>query len=76
MKNWTAYKNFMNKPGAILLFQDHLSYTTNDKLSEYLGLDFEGAIAGVITNFTNNEITNNINQLPFIAGLRSNEYGK
>ena len=63
-----AYKNFMNKPGAILLFQDHLSYTTNDKLSEYLGLDFEGAIAGVITNFTNNEITNNINQLPFIAG--------
>lgn len=63
-----AYKNFMNKPGAILLFQDHLSYTTNDKLSEFLGLDFKGAIAGVITNFANSEITNNTGDLPFIAG--------
>jgi hypothetical protein len=67
-KELDAYKNFMNKPGAILLFQDHLSYTTNDKLSVFLGLDFEGAIGGVISNFTNSEITNDITPLPFIAG--------
>jgi hypothetical protein len=63
-----AYKNFMNKPGAILLLQDHLSYPANDKLSEFLGLDFKGAIEGVITNFADHEITNNISPLPFIAG--------
>lgn len=63
-----AYKNFMNKPGAILLFQDHLSYDVNDKLSEFLGLNFEGAVDGTITNFADHDITKNIGPLPFIAG--------
>jgi hypothetical protein len=63
-----AYKNFLNKQGAILLFQDHLSYDVNDKLSKFLGLDFEGAVSGDVTNFANDEITNNISPFFYIAG--------
>jgi hypothetical protein len=63
-----AYKKFLNKHGAILLFQDHLSYDVNDKLSEFLGVSFKGAVSGVITNFANHEITKNIVPLPFFAG--------
>ena len=63
-----AYKNFMNRPGAILLFQDHLSYTVNDKLSEFLGLNFKGAVGGTISKFADHEITKGIDPLPFIAG--------
>jgi hypothetical protein len=63
-----AYKKFLKRPGAILLLQDHLSYTTNDKLSELLGLTFRGAVDGTITNFTSHEITAGIGDFPFIAG--------
>lgn len=64
----TAYKSFLNRRGAILLLQDHLSYTGNDKLSIYLGLKFEGAVDGTITNFTPHEITGGISSIPFIGG--------
>ena len=40
----------------------------NDKLSEFLGVSFKGAVSGMVTNFADHEITNNINALPFIAG--------
>jgi hypothetical protein len=63
-----SYKNFMNKHGAILLFQDHLSYDSNDKISKFLGINFKGAIEGTITNFASHEITQNIDSFPFIAG--------
>jgi hypothetical protein len=63
-----SYKNFINKGGAILLFQDHLSYDTNDKISEFLGLDFKGAVSGAITNFADHEITKNADALPYVAG--------
>jgi len=63
-----AYKNFLKRPGAILLLQDHLSYATNDRLSELLGLAFRGAVDGAITNFTTHEITAGVGNLPFIAG--------
>jgi hypothetical protein len=63
-----AYKNFVKKRGAILLFQDHLSYDVNDKLSEFLGLSFKGAVSGTVANFTSHEITENVGPLPFIAG--------
>jgi len=63
-----AYKNFLERPGAILLLQDHLSYDTNDKLSELLGLEFKGAVDGAITSFFADDITNGVTALPFIAG--------
>lgn len=63
-----AYKNFLNKPGAILLLQDHLSYTVNDNLSEMLGLHFVGAVEGTVTNFIPHEITNGVTELSYIAG--------
>ena len=63
-----AYKNFMNKPGAILLLQDHLSYTVNDKVAGFLGVSFKGAVSGTITNFADHDITKNVGPLPFIAG--------
>jgi hypothetical protein len=63
-----AYKNFLKRPGAILLLQDHLSYSTNDQLSELLGVKFKGAVNGSIANFTAHEITAGIGDLPFIAG--------
>ncbi len=63
-----AYKNFLKRPGAILLLQDHLSYSTNDQLSEFLGVKFRGAVNGAITNFTPHEITAGAADLSFIAG--------
>lgn len=63
-----AYKKFFDKPGAMFLLQDHLSYCTNDLLSEWLGLNFKGAVSGTITKFADNEITNGVGNLPFIAG--------
>jgi len=63
-----AYKVFLKKPGAIFLLQDHLSFTTGDKLSEFLGLSFRGAVNGVVTNFASHEITAGIDNLAFIAG--------
>ena len=63
-----AYKDFLARPGAIFLLQDHLSYTTGDKFSEFLGLSFRGAVNGVVTNFASHEITTGIDNLSFIAG--------
>ena len=63
-----AYKNFMNKPGAIMLLQDHLSYASNDKLSNFLGVDFEGAVNGGVTEFADNEITKGVDPFYYIAG--------
>ena len=63
-----AYKKFLERPGAILLLQDHLSYATNDRLSELLGLSFSGAVNGLITNYTSHEITAGIDNLSYIAG--------
>ncbi len=62
-----AYKQFLNKPGAILLMQDHLMYTTNDKLSELLGLEFKGAVDGIISTVDATEIAGGTS-LPYIAG--------
>ena len=67
-KEIDAYKKFLKRPGAILLLQDHLTYTTNDKLSELFGLKFRGAVNGTVTNFISHEITAGISDLPFIAG--------
>jgi len=63
-----AYKDFLERPGAIFLLQDHHSYTTNDKLSEFLGLSFRGAVNGMVTNFASHDITAGIDNLAFIAG--------
>jgi hypothetical protein len=63
-----AYKNFMNRQGAILLFQDHLSYDENDKISQFLGLEFKGAVDGNVTIFANNAITNDVDPFYYIAG--------
>jgi len=65
-----AYKDFLDKPCALLLFQDHLYYQTqvNDNLSEMLGLHFVGAVEGTVTNFVPNEITNGVTELSYIAG--------
>ena len=63
-----AYKDFLARPGAIFLLQDHLSYSTGDKFSEFLGLSFRGAVNGVVTNFASHEITTGIDNLSFIAG--------
>ncbi len=65
-----AYKNFLNKPCALLLLQDHLYYSNavNDNLSEMLGLHFVGAVEGTVTNFVTNEITNGVTELSYIAG--------
>jgi hypothetical protein len=63
-----AYDNFLSRPGALMLLQDHLSYTTNDKLSEHLGIEFAGVLSGTITVFAPHEITSGITEIQYIAG--------
>jgi hypothetical protein len=63
-----AYDNFLKKSGSLMLLQDHLMYTTNDKLSEHLGLEFSGAVSGAVTAYVAHQITQGVDELPYIAG--------
>jgi hypothetical protein len=63
-----AYQQFLNSKSSILLMEDHLEYTTNDKLSELLGLDFEGSVEGQITHFASSPVTDGTDNLYFNAG--------
>jgi hypothetical protein len=63
-----AYDNFLKKPGSLMLLQDHLTYTTNDKLSEHLGIEFSGAVSGTVTDYAAHQITQGVSELPYIAG--------
>ena len=63
-----AYDNFLKKPGSLMLLQDHLTYTTNDKLSEHLGIEFSGVVSGTVTVYVANQITHGVSDLPYIAG--------
>jgi hypothetical protein len=64
----TAYESFLSRPTALLLLQDHLTHTTNDALSQGLGLHFSGAVSGTITRFATHDITKDVTSLPYIAG--------
>ena len=63
-----AYDNFLKKPGSLMLLQDHLMYTTNDKLSEHLGIEFSGVVSGTVTGYVARQITDGVSDLPYIAG--------
>lgn len=63
-----AYATFLERPSALLLLQDHHMHTTNDNLSEHLGLPFSGAQSGTITRFAPHDITKGVNYLSFVAG--------
>ena len=74
-----AYEDFINRKGSLLLMQEFIntSYngSQNDKLSEYLGITFEGTVIapdssfnGLITVFNEHAITAGVSALPFIAG--------
>ena len=63
-----AYDNFLKRPGSLMLLQDHLMYTTNDKLSEHLGIEFAGVVSGAVTGYVANQITDGVSDLPYIAG--------
>ncbi|HEY1112150.1 MAG TPA: hypothetical protein VGE66_01255 [Chitinophagaceae bacterium] len=64
----TAYNAFLDRPSALLLLQDHHKNTTNDNLSERLGLPFSGAQSGTITRFAPHDITRGVTSLYYVAG--------
>lgn len=63
-----AYDSFLSYPSALLLLSDHLQNSPNDRLSSHLGLNFTGAITGMIIPFSNHAINTGVSSLPFIAG--------
>ena len=63
-----AYETFLSKSSSLLLISDHMQNTVNDRLSERLGLMFEGSQWGPITIFQAHPITNGVSSLNFIAG--------
>lgn len=64
----SAYESLLSRPSALLLLQDHLTHTTNDNLSEHLGLSFSGAVSGSVTRFADHDITKGVTSLSYIAG--------
>jgi hypothetical protein len=63
-----AYEALLSRPSALLLLQDHLTHTTNDNLSQGLGLLFSGALTGAITRFASHDVTKGVTSLSYIAG--------
>ena len=63
-----AYSGFLNRNTALLLVADHLQNSVNDRLSQQLGLNFEGSFWGPVTSFEAHAVTNNLSSLPFTAG--------
>jgi len=63
-----AYESFLDRPSSLLLLQDHLMNFTNDQLSARLGVAFEGAQAGTITQWEAHPVTTGVNSFPFMMG--------
>ena len=63
-----SYDRYLQKGGSLLLMQDHLRYTANDRLSEHLGVHFTGVALGTITTYAPHAITEHAGPLPYIAG--------
>jgi len=63
-----AYESFLNRPSSLLLLQDHLTYFPNDQLSARLGLAFEGAHAGPVTQWLAHPVTAGVTSFPFNMG--------
>ncbi len=63
-----AYDSFLHYPSSLLLLSDHLMNSANDGLSAHLGLNFIGALTGVITPHSNHSINTGVGTLPFIGG--------
>ena len=63
-----AYKSFLSRPSSLLLINDHLQNSNNDRLSAYLGLSFEGSEWGPVTTFQSHSITTGVSSIPYIAG--------
>ena len=63
-----AYTNFLSRNTVLLLLSDHLQNTVNDRLSQQLGLNFEGSYWGPVTSFEAHAITNNTSSFAFLAG--------
>jgi hypothetical protein len=64
-----AYDSFLSQPHAsLLLMNDHMKNTSNDRLSIHLGVDFAGAAFGTITGIRPHVITQGVTSVPYNAG--------
>ena len=63
-----AYDSFLKGNVSLLLISDHMQNTSNDRLSEYLGVQFAGVAYGTITHLNTHTITTGVTSIPFIAG--------
>ena len=63
-----AYDSLLKRPSSLLLMQDHLTYFSNDMLSEHLNIRFAGVGGTTIARFNTHAITQGVSSIPFTAG--------
>ena len=63
-----VYKRLLQRGMNLLLFTDHKKHIESDRLAEHLGLWFYGSAMGAVVDLTPHPITQNIGELPYIAG--------
>jgi hypothetical protein len=68
MQELLAYDSFLTRSSSLLLIADHLANSSNDNLSQHLGLAFTGSYTGTITPINNHMIITGVNTIPYIAG--------
>jgi hypothetical protein len=63
-----AYSGYVSNGGRLILLNEHHSILDLDSLSPAFGLDFSGAVSGVITTFTPHAITAGVTTVNYLTG--------
>jgi hypothetical protein len=63
-----AYDEFLKRHCSLLLINDHMQNTSNDLLSQQLGVEFAGVAFGTISVINPHAITSGVTTVPFNAG--------
>jgi hypothetical protein len=63
-----AYESFLSRHSSLFLISEHMTHTVNDRLSERLGLKFEGSYWGPVKSFQSHPLTNGVSSVSYVAG--------
>ena len=63
-----AYEEFVNRGATLILISEYLRQYSRDKLAEQLGLNFIGSAKGMVEDFGQHAITENIQPFFYNAG--------